>query len=101
MKLDRRRGFSNRMIAAMFIATVINFLSSSLSAGVAIGYFIVLIRKSLILDINYPPSEQSGLVNGALQNIGTVAVWAVTLPVSTKLSLSDPTSIHVGGGISQ
>jgi len=93
-QLDRRRGFSNRVIAAMFVTTIVNFLLSSLNAGAQVAGIIVFIRTALILDIDYPLSEKRGLVNNALQNVNIVHNWAAILPVSIMLSLSDPGSIH-------
>jgi len=78
----------------MFAMTVINFLLSSLNAGNQVAGFVVFIRKALILDIDYPLSEKPRLVNNVLQKVNMVNIWAGTLPVSIKLSLSDPVSIH-------
>ena len=50
---------------------------------------VVYIRKTLILNIDYPLSEKLELVNNALQNMYIVGDWAVYLPVSIKLSLPD------------
>ena len=93
-KSDRRRGFSNRAIAAMFVTTVINFLLSSLNAGIQVVLFIVFIRKALILDLDFPFSEKSDLVDNALQNMDIIADWARFLPVSIELSLRDPVSAN-------
>ena len=95
-KFDRRRGFSTRATAAMFITTIINFLLFSLNTGTEVAGFIVLIRKGLmiILDIDYPSSEKPELVNNALRNVNLVGSWAGTLPVSIKLWILDPVSIH-------
>ena len=81
----------------MFVATVINFLLSSLTTGNYVAGLIVYIRKSLmiILDIDYPLSEKLELVHNALRNLNLVSYWASTLPVSAKLSLLDPVFIHV------
>ena len=95
-KFDRRRGFSTRVTAAMFIATVINFLLFSLRTGTEVAGFIVFIRKGLmiILDIDYPLSEKRELVNNALRNVNLVGSWSETLPVSIKLLILDSVSIH-------
>ena len=78
----------------MFAATVVNFLLSSLNTGAEIAGFVVLIRKALILDMDYPLSEKPDLLKNALQNVTTVGFWAVGLPVSIGLSLLDLASIH-------
>ena len=78
----------------MFVATVINFILSSLNTGSQIAEFIVSIRKALILDINYPLSEELELLNNALRNPNVVALWAANFPVSIELSLSDSVSIN-------
>ena len=78
----------------MFVTTVINFLLSSLNTGTHVAIFIVFIRKALVLDIDYPLSKKPELVNNALQNMNIVTLWSQTLPVSIKLSLLDPASIH-------
>jgi len=90
---DRRKGFSNRVTAAMFVTTVINFLLSSLNTGIQVAAFIVLIRKAPILDTDY---EKPDLANtgSVLQNITVVAFWTANLPVSFKLSLLNPVSIR-------
>ena len=95
-KFDRRRGFSTRAMAAMFIATVINFLLFSLGTGTEVAGVIVFIRKGLtiILDIDYPLSEKPELVNNALRNGNLVVFWAETLPVSIKLLILDSVSVH-------
>jgi len=92
MKLDSRKGFSNRATAAMFAATVINFLLSSLNTGTQVAIFIGFIRQVLILDVDYPLVEKLGLVVNSLQNVTIANVWAANLPVSFKLSLSDHVS---------
>jgi len=79
----------------MFTATVVNFILSSLNTGTEVALFIVDIRKALILDIDYPLSEKPGLINDASQGMKIVTVWAQVLPVSIKLSLLGPASIHV------
>ena len=94
-KFDRRRGFSNRATAAMFIATVVNFIFSSLNTGIEVALFIVVIRKALTLDIDYPLLEKAELINNALvQGMSIVTVWAQVLPVSIKLLMLDPVFIH-------
>jgi len=94
LKLDRRKGFSNRAAAAMFAVTVINFLLSSLNTGSQVASFIVFIRKALILDIDHPLSEKQEPVTNALRNINIVSFWAESLPVSITLLLPDPILIH-------
>ena len=93
-KFDRRRGFPNRATAAMFTATVINFLLSTLNIGIQAAGLIVYIRRVLILDIDYPLSQQRELVRSALRNVNIVILWVTYLPVSINLFLSDPVSIH-------
>jgi len=78
----------------MFVATVINFLLYSLDTGTQVAGFIVFVRKTLILDIDYPLAEKRESVDNALLNMNIVHNWAAYLPVSIKLSLSDPGSIH-------
>lgn len=85
----RRRGFSNHAIAAVFVATVINFLLFSIRAGSDIAKFVVFIRTALILDINYPLLEDQELVNNAIGSVDTVITWTQTLPVSSNLLRSD------------
>ena len=94
-EFDRRRGFSNRATAAMFVATIINFLLCSLNVGNQIATIVVFIRDALILDVHYPFSKDRVLVNNALRKPNIVGLWASTLSVSIKLSLLDPLSIHV------
>ena len=77
----------------MFIATVINFLLSSLKTGPVVAFFTALIRKALILDINYLLSEDGELINDASRNVNIVHSWASTLPVS--MSVPDSVSIHI------
>ena len=93
-KFDRRRGFSNRATVTMAVATVINFVLSTLNTGSQVATFIMFIRKGLILDIGYPLSEKQELVNNASRNMNIVGLWAQSIPVSGKLSLSDPVLIH-------
>ena len=92
----RRRGFSNRAIAAMFVVTVINFLLFSLTVGTAITISTVSIRKALILDTEHPPPELEGpgLATNTLQDLNTVLFWSVSIPVSSNLSLPDSVLIH-------
>jgi len=73
----------------MFVATIINFLLSSLCFGSQVAAFIVPIREALILDIDYPLSEKPELVNDALRNVRIVFYWTVSLSVSIKLLLLD------------
>ena len=75
------------MIAAMFVATVVNFLLSSLNTGSRVAIFIMSIRKALTLDIGYLLSEKSELVKIALRNVNIVSIWTTSLPVSITLSL--------------
>ena len=90
--LDRRRGFSNRATAVMFGATVINFILSSLDTASQLAVLIVLIRRTLILDMDSPLSEKSELVNNATWSVPDVIdTWAGSLAVSTILSPPDPT----------
>ena len=93
-KLDRRKGFSGRATAAMFTATVINFLLSSLYTGSQVATFIISIREALVLDIDYPLSEKPALVNNALRNVNLVTAWSVSLSVSIELLPPDSVSIH-------
>ena len=93
-KLGRRKGFFNRATGAMFAATVINFLLSSLNTAIQVASLVVFIRKALILGVDYPLSEKPELVKNALRNVNLVGFCAGGLPVSIKLSLSDPISIH-------
>ena len=89
----------------MFAVTVINFLLFSLNTGRQVAAFIVYIRTALVLDIDYPLSGKPDLVKLALNNLNVVFGWAAYLPVSIKLSPSDPVSIHarcwLGEGIFQ
>ena len=80
----------------MFAATVVNFLLSSLNIGTEVTLSIMLIRKPLNLDIDHDPlpGEQE-LGHSVLQNMTLVGFWGALLPVSIKLSLSDPVSIRV------
>jgi len=78
----------------MFVTTVINFILSSLCTGTQLALFITVIRKTLVLDIDHPLLEKAASVESALRNMILVAFWAATLPVSIKLPLLDPRSIH-------
>ena len=86
----------------MFVATIINFLLSTLNVGSQIATVIVFIRKTLMitLDIDYPLSEKPELINNALRKAYLVNLWASTFPVSIKLSLSYPYLFMLGGDIS-
>ena len=96
LRSHRRRGFSNRAIAAMFAVTVINFLVFSLYVGTKVATFITLfLRKALILDIDDPPlSEKGKLVHNALQHWHIILLWSEGLPVRNNLSLLDSASFH-------
>jgi len=78
----------------MFIVTIINFLLFSLNTGIELGRFVVFIRMALTLDIDYPLPEKRVSVNNVLHKLAIVSTWTGYLPVSIKLSLSDPVSIH-------
>ena len=78
----------------MFVATVINFFLFSLYTGSQIATSIVSIREALILKADYPLSEKPVLVENALRDMRIVFVWAVSLPVSIKLSLPDLVSTY-------
>ena len=93
-RFHRRRGFSNRATAAMFMVTVINFLLFSLASGTELATITLFIRKALILDIEYPLSEKRGLVKNTLQSLRTLLFWSASLSVSINLSLLDSVSIH-------
>jgi len=88
-RFHRRRGFSNRPIAAVFVVTVINFLLLSLSTGTEIAMFILLIRKALILG---PLSGKQELIDNVLRNLNIVSFWSANLPVSRHLLLLDSVS---------
>ena len=81
----------------MFVATVINFLLSSLNTGNQVAAFIVFIRKALniTLKTDYPLPEKPDLVNDVLRSVNVVTFWAANLPVSVKLSQPDPVSNRV------
>ena len=85
----------------MFITTIINFLLSSLTTGSVVAILIVFIRNALTLDIDDPLSGKPESVNNALQNMNIVFYWAGIFPVSIKLSLPDPVSIHARGDLAQ
>ena len=86
-RFHRRRGFSNRLIAAMFVMTVINFLLFSLYIGTQlVAFTTVYIRKALILDIYYPLSAKGKLVHDALQKLKFLVLWSANLPVRSNLS---------------
>ena len=78
----------------MFIATIINFLLSSYNVGSEVARFIMFIRMALTQDIDSPLSEKRELVDNALRNLDVIYLWAPDLPVSIKLSLSDPVPIQ-------
>ena len=93
-RFRRRRGFSSRMTAAMFAMSIISFLLSSFNTGINVAEFSVFIRKTIILDNDYPLSEKSELAENALQNWDIAGTWARCLPVSSNLSLLDSVPIH-------
>ena len=80
-KFDRRRGFSTRVTAFIFVTTVIDFLLYSVTTGNQVALFIVLTRKA-ILEIDYPMSEKQDLVHKAVRNYDLILFWAGTPPVS-------------------
>ena len=86
----------------MFVVTVINFLLASLVTGNQLAGFVVFVRTGLVLDIDYPLSEKPELIHSTIQdmNILAVSVWARSLPVSIKSSLSEYLFIS-GGDIAQ
>ena len=73
----------------MFVATVINFVASSLNTGNHISEFIAFTQKAFI-DIDYPLSEKPQLVNNALRKADIVTLWTAIIPVSSNLSLRIP-----------
>ena len=83
-KLDRRKGFSNRATAAVFVATVINFLLSSLNIGIGVAISIIDIQKGEY----YPSSSQIGSINKATRNFTILSIWA-SVPRSVEIFLSD------------
>ena len=93
-KFDRRKGFSKRATAAVFVTTVINFILSSLNTGTQVALFIVFIRKALILDIDIPLSEKPEIINSALQNLNIVANWAANFPVSINQAIAVRSCIY-------
>ena len=66
----------------MFVATVIDFLLSSLNTGTSVSLFIVFIQKALVLDIDYSLPEKREFINNVLRNANLVTLWVTTLPVS-------------------
>jgi len=72
----------------MFILTFINFLLFNLYTGTHVAAFVVLIRKVLILDIDYSLSEKE-LVNNVLFKLHAIYGWLENLVVSSGLSLLD------------
>ena len=82
-KPDRRKGFSNRATAAIFVATVINFILSSVNTGIQVARLVVAIRLAPIPDISHPLLEKPELkVSGVFQNMDIVAYWTKLFPVS-------------------
>ena len=97
-KSHRRRGFSRRATAAMFVTTVINFLLFSLNTGIQTATFITVIQKPLNSDIpplSEVPIPKAGLVRSMSWSMILIAFWAAYLPVSIKQSLSDSVSINI------
>ena len=88
----RRRGFSKRATAAMFVTTIVNLLLFSLNTGTQLAIFVMVVRKPLDVDIDSPLSDigvpMPGSVNRVSQNMILVTLWASYLPVSIKLSPS-------------
>ena len=72
----------------MFVATVINFVLSSLDTGAQVAGFVVSIRKGLTLDIDFPLSEKLELVRRAVWRLDIAIDWAENIPVSTNLNPS-------------
>ena len=70
----------------MFVATVINFLLSSLNTGVEVVIFILFIRTTLILDIEHPLSASNALT--------IIGFWSQNLPVSSNVSLLNSVFIY-------
>ena len=66
----------------MFIVTIVNFLLFSVNTGNQIAGFTFLVRKALVLDIDYPLSEKRVLVNNVLHNLDIIYFWTGYLPVS-------------------
>ena len=79
---DRRRGFSNRLIAVMFMATVLNFLLFSLYVGTEVAGFVVFIQKALVDNIEIPLVDRPQLVDDALHVTNLIEFWAADLTVS-------------------
>ena len=80
----------------MFIATVINFLLASLNTGTEVAIFIVFIRNSIVLNIEYSLAEKLHLVlHGSQQSKLTIlGYWSQWLPVSSSVSPLHSVSIH-------
>ena len=93
-RFRRRRGFSNRLIAAMFVMTVINFLLSSLYIGAGAAFITVYIRKALILNTDHPLPEKGELIKNALQSLNIILLWSGNIPVGSNMSLVNSVSIH-------
>jgi len=88
-KPDRRKGFSNRTTAVMFVATAINFLLTSLVIGTEVSMFIVSVRKALILDTDFLLSEKLELVKKVVWKLDIAIEWTGSIPVSTNRLLPD------------
>ena len=76
-------------MAAIVVATAINFLLSSLVTGTQVTIFVVSIRKAV--DIDYP-LEKLDLVKKAVWNLYLIVDWAANIPVGIVLSLLDSLS---------
>ena len=94
LRFHRRRGFSNRAIAAMFAVTVINFVLIGLGIATIIATFIVFFRKALTLDVEYPLSEKGESVNKTLLSLMIAQYWSSYFPVRIIPSPLDSMSIH-------
>ena len=68
----------------MFVATATNFLLVNLATGNQVAAFVVSVQKALILDTNFPLSENLELVNKVVRNLGIPMDWAGTISVSTN-----------------
>ena len=80
----------------MFLMTVVNFLLFGLYIGIEVAALsALLIRKTLILNIDYPLLEKGELFNNALENLEIINSWSGNLPVRSNLSLLDSVSTHV------
>ena len=68
----------------MFVATVMNFLLSSLNAGSVIAAFVFFIRRALVLNIDYPLSGKPQLVSNTPQTKITtiISLWTQNIPVN-------------------